>query len=165
MTKDNFTERKYYMFEKIIDFFKKLFGKEEVSVDEISYVSDNDIVEEENIVKTKILLNNDIKGYDIKNLSIKANDTIIENIEIPNQDSRVVVLSSNEQPKVLELVCDVVAVENGETFAQLKATHLVISQAQFQTVNITDTLLNLKKITFGANVAEEENSQVEIYDR
>lgn len=152
------------MFEKIIDFFKKLFGKEDVSVDEISYVSDNDIVEESNIVKTKILLNNDIKGYDIKNLSIKANDTIIENIEIPNQDSRVVVLSSNEQPKVLELVCDVVAVENGETFAQLKATHLVISQAQFQTVNITDTLVNLKKITFGATVAEEENAQVEIDD-
>ena len=38
MTKDNFTERKYYMFKKIIDFFKKLFGKEEVSVDEISYL-------------------------------------------------------------------------------------------------------------------------------
>lgn len=38
MTKDNFTERKYYMFEKIIDFFKKLFGKEEVSVDKVSYL-------------------------------------------------------------------------------------------------------------------------------
>lgn len=84
------------MIKEIIEFLKKLFGKEEVSVNEVSYINDSDIVEEDNIIKTKILLNNNISGYDIKKLSIKSNDSIIENIEIPDKESRVVVLNTNE---------------------------------------------------------------------
>lgn len=142
---------------------KEYFDKA-ISTNEVSYVSESDIVDEDNVVKTKILLNNDISGYDIKRLSIKGDDAIVENIEIPNKDSRVVVLSTTNRPQVLELTCDVVAVDNGETFAQLKATHLV-TQAQFQTVNITDTLVGLKKITFGAVVEDEENSNIEVDER
>ena len=157
-------QKKYIiMFEKIIDFFKKLFGKENVSADEVSYVSDNDIIEEDNVIKTKILLNNNISGYGIKKLSIKANDSVIENIEIPNKESKVIVLSTINQPQVFKLICDVVAVDNGETFAQLKAMHLA-TQSPFQTINITDTLVNLKKITFNAVVKDEENSHIEIGD-
>jgi 5'(3')-deoxyribonucleotidase len=84
------------MIKEIIEFFKKLFGKEEISVNEVSYINDSDIIEEDNIIKTKILLNNNISGYDIKKLSIKSNDSIIEDIEIPDKESRVVVLSTNE---------------------------------------------------------------------
>lgn len=142
------------MIKEIIEFFKKLFGKEEVSVNEVSYINDSDIVEEDNIIKTKILLNNNISGYDIKNLSIKANNSSIENIEIPDKESRVVVLSTNEQPQAFELICDVVATDNGEAFNQLKATCLA-TKAPFQTINITNVLVNLKKITFDASVIDE----------
>ena len=149
------------MIKEIIEFFKKLFGKEEISVNEVSYINDSDIIEEDNIIKTKILLNNNISGYDIKKLSIKSNDSIIEDIEIPDKESRVVVLSTNEQPQVFELTCDVVAIDNEETFAQLKATYLA-TKAPFQTINITDVLVNLKKIVFNASVVEE-NSNTDNY--
>lgn len=55
---------------------------------------------------------------------------------------------------MFELTCDVVAIDNGETFAQLKATYLA-TKAPFQTINITDVLVNLKKIVFNASIVEE----------
>lgn len=152
------------MFDKIINFFKKLFGTSNVSeASELTpsiKTTEVETVNECSQIVTKLLVNNNIKGYDIKHLYISGGNGIISNVEIPNGESHVLKLITNEEPDMLTLLCDVVAVENGETFPQLTTTCSITPNAQFQTVNITDNLLNLKKICFDATVKNEVQVEV-----
>lgn len=147
------------MFDKIIDFFKKLFGTSDISEARVKD-AEAATVNGFSTVVTKLLVNNNIKGYNIENLSIGGRNSIISNVYIPNGESIVLKLTTNEEPDMLALMCDVVTVENGETFPQLTATYTITSNAQFQTINITDNLLNLKKICFDTTVENEVQTEV-----
>ena len=149
------------MLKKIIDFFKKLFGIKTKSEETVAVVTTmakavtRSEIEEEVIPKTKVLINNCIRGYDLIKFDISSDSTVYPEFTIPNNDSEVIV---TEMDTELNLTCTIRAVENGEEIGPL-SVKVKTPKDTFYTINVTDILLGLQKITFSAEVEDGKTEE------
>lgn len=151
------------MLKKIIDFFKRLFGIKTKSEETVAVVAMAKAVtrsevedEEEKITpKTKVLINNCIRGYDLIKFNISSDSTIYPEFTILNNESEVIV---TEMDTELTLTCTIRAVENGEEIGPL-SVKVKTPKDTFYTISVTDILLGLQKITFSAEVEDGKTKE------
>ena len=149
------------MLKKIIDFFKRLFGVKTKSEETVAVVTTmakavtRSEVEEDETPKTKVLINNCIRGYDLIKFNISSDSTVYPEFTIPNNDSEVIV---TEMDTELTLTCTIRAVENGEEIGPL-SVKVKTPKDTFYTINVTDILLGLQKITFSAEVEDGKTEE------
>ena len=153
------------MFTKIIDFFKNLFStSNEKNVVATSELLSNEMVTTsatENKYTLKVLLNNCIKGYSLINLKLSTdgNDYCIN--KLAYDESSVIEFNTSNKPSEIILKCGIKCESDGEIINNL-STKVNVSVTLFTTINVTDTLLGLRKITFDTNI---ENNKEEKYEK
>lgn len=150
------------MLKKIIDIFKKLFGiktKNEETVAVVTTmakaVTKSEVEDEEEEKVTKVLVNNCIQGYDLIKFNISSDSTIYPEFTILNNESEVIVTKMDTE---LTLTCTIRAVENGEEIGPL-SVKVKTPKDSFYTINVTDILLGLQKITFSAEVEDGKTEE------
>lgn len=135
---------------KIINFFKKLFTKQNAS-------QPCNAVTRAIVYNNKLLFNNCIWGYTVTNITFEINGNSYTLEDIPYGEPQIITVQSSELPTEGKLSCNIVCFSDGEFLKNLSGK-VIIKDSKLTTININPEFLNLHKISFDATVQESKNN-------
>ncbi len=144
------------MIESIINFFKNLFGfSSEKNKQAIS--NTDELNPTETRVKTKLLINNCLKGYKLKDMSLITGSYIMYCEDVSEGGFAVTTFETDKMPEEFYLRCKIESNDCGEQLGPLGM--VVENRDSFLIINVTDTSLGLRKIAFDTTV---ESSDIKV---